>query len=298
MKDVVVGGSGWVSSVAIELLLKKFGTNLNSLYVYGSRARIQKIDEKSIVEIKEWNVNEIETEVRFFIPAAFLTVDKFDVYGELEYRKLNEQLIQKAADFVAQNSPKFCVLVSSGITNSNLNLLNRSLGYRVYRELKLQEEYLLKHQCKISGTNLLVCRLFSASGNRVNDYQKYAISNFAFQGLGNRRIIVESSFPIFRKYVDMSQLLEICLYAVQDNLFLEFDSTGCLVELHDLASIVARKLSIAQENYQVIDSNVDNYFSNRNDMENLALKYGISLFSIEKQVEETIEAVRHLIRGK
>lgn len=236
--------------------------------------------------------------MRFFVPTAFLTVEKFDLYGEQEYRKLNEQLIQKAAEFVAKNSPKFCVLISSGVTNSNLNLINRSLGYSVYRELKLQEEYVLKEQCKVVGTNLLVCRLFSASGNKINDYQKYAISNFAFQGLRNRRIIVERPFPIFRKYVDMSQLLEICLYAVRDNSLLEFDSTGCLVELHDLASIIARKLSITQVNYQVINSNIDNYFSDTNDMDNLAIKYGVSLLSLERQVEETIDAVRHLIRRK
>ena len=96
----------------------------------------------------------------------------------------------------------------------------------------------------------------------------------------------------------MGQLLEICLLAVQEDAeLLEFDSTGELVELHDLATLVAQELNLPKTEFFALESDTDKYFSESRDSETLGLKFGISLFPIEKQVKETILGVKRLIES-
>jgi hypothetical protein len=114
----------------------------------------------------------------------------------------------------------------------------------------------------------------------------------------HREITVTNPRRVMRKYVDMGQLLEICLLAVQeDSELLEFDSTGELVELHDLAALVAQELNLPKTEFFALESDTDKYFSESRDSETLGLKFGISLFPIEKQVKETILGVRRLIES-
>jgi len=120
----------------------------------------------------------------------------------------------------------------------------------------------------------------------------------AYQGLVHREITVTNPRKVMRKYVDMGQLLEICLLAAQEDVdLLEFDSTGELVELHDLAALVARELNLPKTEFFASESDTDEYFSESRDSETLGLKFGISLFPIEKQVKETILGVKRLIES-
>jgi nucleoside-diphosphate-sugar epimerase len=289
MKDVIFGGTGWAASSAIKLLQEKFNGNLNTMEVYGSRARKQILESGHLLNIKHLGSLEDKAKVRYFLPFSFLTVDKFIGFGEEQFRSVNNKLIQHSIDFIARNEPKYCILLSSGIVYSDLSITSRPLSYQVYKELKIQEEESLKSQCKKSGTRLVLCRLFSASGREIQSVKRYAISDLAYQGLIHRKITVTNPRKVLRKYIDMGQLLEICLLAVQEDVeLLEFDSTGELVELHDLAALIAQELNLPQ---------TDKYFSESRDSETLGLKFGISLFPIEKQVKETIVGVKKLIES-
>lgn len=297
MRDIIVGGGGWVSKAGLSILLNKFDADLQSTKVYGSSPRIENLHNGEVIKVEQWGLNIKEYDVRFFLPFAFLTADKFQEYGEEKYRELNRELIQRAAKFIASNGPKYCVLFSSGIVHSNLSISYRPKSYKVYRELKLEEEETLRLQCQKNGTNLVICRLFSASGRYIPDYVRYAISNFVYQGIFHKKIEISSAFPVFRKYIDMEQLLEICLTAVQNERVLEFDSTGSLIELQDLATLCAEKLGIKYEKNSLLNGEADNYFSQSQDSELLAELYEIPLFSMERQIKETIAGVYKIIRN-
>lgn len=298
MKDVIFGGTGWAASSAIKLLQEKFNGNLNTMEVYGSRARKQILESGHLLNIKHLGSLEDKAKVRYFLPFSFLTVDKFIGFGEEQFRSVNNKLIQHSIDFIARNEPKYCILFSSGIVYSDLSITSRPLSYQVYKELKIQEEESLKSQCKKSGTRLVLCRLFSASGREIQSVKRYAISDLAYQGLVHRKITVTNPRKVLRKYIDMGQLLEICLLAVQEDVeLLEFDSTGELVELHDLAALIAQELNLPQTEFFALEGDIDKYFSESRDSETLGLKFGISLFPIEKQVKETIVGVKKLIES-
>ncbi len=295
MKDVIVGGSGWASRSALAVLQVRFGRELQDISVYGSVPRRELLESGGVLDIKQWSDIPEEVETRFFLPFAFLTVDKFDLYGEEKFREINKGLIQKSVNFIAMNKPKYCVLISSGIVSPNLTIKNRSRSYQVYRELKIAEEEAIRSQCRSIGTNFVACRLFSASGRLVRNFEHFAISNFIYQGLVHGKIKVNSNFPVLRKYLDMEQLLEICLLAAQSERELCFDSTGTLIELHDLASLCATELDIKYSSVPFQAGEADNYFSGSRDSETLAALYNVSLFPIERQIQETILGVKNVL---
>lgn len=295
MRDVVVGGRGWVSRASIAVLRDKFGVGLESLSVYGRSNREHLLSNSDVLMIKQWSDGITESDIRYFLPFAFLTVDKFNKLGEDSYRLINRSLIKRATDFISRNEPEYCVLISSGIVHSNLSINKRSSAYQVYRQLKLEEEEAIRKQCEETGTNVLICRLFSASGRFISDLQRYALGNFIYQGLKHGKIVVESPHRIMRRYVDMEQLLEICLLAVQEQPKIEFDSSGSLIELHNLASMCARELNISYAEKEYRFDEADNYYSNSTDLERLSELYKIQLFAIERQVKETIKGVKGLM---
>lgn len=295
MRDVIVGGGGWASRAAQAVLLTKFNQDVQRISVYGSTSRREQLEDGNIIEIKEWIGTKEESNTRYFLPFAFLTVDKFDLYGEEKYKNTNRVLIKNALDFISRNKPKYCVLFSSGITHSRFSISDRPRAYMVYRELKLEEEKALKMQCNVTGTKLVICRLFNASGRFIPSLHRYALSNLIYQGIVHGRIQVKSSFPVVRKYIDMEQLLEICLLAVEGEQELEFDSTGSLVELHDLAAMCAKELSVEYSRQLMQTAQSDNYFSSSTDTETLAKRYNIPLYPIERQIQETINGVKKLI---
>lgn len=285
-----------MSRVAIDILLEKFSSKPECLRIFGSRSRVEMLDNDIRVCIDKWSEVEEELEVRFFIPTAFLTVDKFQNLGELQFRRKNIELINRSAQFIAKTKPKFCILISSGIVNSNFHFLHRDRAYHVYRELKLHEEKVLKWHCQNSGTNLVVCRLFSASGLSIRNIERYAISNLIYQGLKQRTISVQSDSKVFRKYVDMHQLLEICFREVHKSALTEFDSTGALVELRDLANMIAKELNISETQTAPAKSIADKYYSISPDMENLAVRNDIRLYTLEEQVRRTIRGIKNSIQ--
>lgn len=109
--------------------------------------------------------------------------------------------------FILQNSPRRCLLFSSGIVNKSLETTERSKAYKVYAQLKSEEENVIEDVCQSTGTSLTICRLFSASGRFMSEPKKYALGNLIWQAINLKRVKVTSPNLTFRKYVDMEEIL-------------------------------------------------------------------------------------------
>lgn len=296
--DVLVGASGWVSRAATDTLQDKFGVNNGELLIYGSRPRREVLGNRQTIQVKVWHDKVQVNNVRFFLPFGFLAVNKFSIHGEQKFRALNQHLIHNSTEFIRRNKPQYCVLFSSGITHSSLEIVERDVAYDVYRELKIVEENSIREQCEKSGTQLLICRLFSASGRLMRDHYHYALGNLIFQGLTAKKIEVKTPFQVLRKFVDMEQLVELSLKAVTNQDFLAIDSSGPLIELHSLASIIAHELNLPETEFQYSEGPIDAYFSDSNAMEELAKFYGVQLLSIQDQVKSTIEGLQQYVQNE
>jgi len=290
--QVLVGSNGWAAKSAIHLLFEKgYVSNRDNLVVYSRTQRVFEISGVGSRTAREWIPRKEREKVENFFPFAFLTADKFSEMSEVEYREQNTKLINKAADYISLNKPSNCVLFSSGIVGPESLNLNRDRGYKVYRELKLLEEECIRKACHDAGTNLVVCRLFSASGRYLRDFRKYALGNLIWQAKFINKIVLTSTNAVWRRYIDMSQIIEICMLETRNCDFRVVESGGELIEIESLASKIAKIYNCKVINRNELHGEEDSYFSRLQDIEDLAARFGIGLFSIDEQINETIKGL-------
>ena len=106
----------------------------------------------------------------------------------------------------------------------------------MYRELKLAEEDTI-----LSSTFVERCvmiRAFSVSGPFVRTPEKYAFSDMITQGLSGR-IEVHSDRPTYRRYCSVADLLAVALARASRLGGGLVESGGPLIEMRELASLVA-----------------------------------------------------------
>jgi nucleoside-diphosphate-sugar epimerase len=291
MTVVIVGAGGWLSRAAEFVLTRKLEIPSSQIRYYGSYSRNVSINGNHY-SVAKWTINVENEKANLFLPFAFQTVDKYAALGKSKYVKINRDLTAMSVDYIRKNKPSQCLLISSGIVSQDSEILDRDEGYHTYANLKLEEELALKQACLKSGSKLLICRLFSCSGRHMTEPLKYAFGNFISQAIEQKEIRVSSEFPVYRKYVDAAQLLEICLKSSPDYDSMMFESSGELIELHDLASKVGAIFRVPVSNKISISHKSDYYYSGSNIMNELASKYGIRLLDIGEQINETILGIK------
>ncbi len=295
MKTVVVGGNGWVSRTAISHYLEIESRRSDQVIVYGSKARLSKPISNVCYPIEIWSPKKESFQVETFVPAAFLTLDKFAGITPQQYHYQNTQLIEKACEYIKLNSPNKCILFSSGITLIPENQVRHSDSKVMYRNLKLEEESRIRDVCRKSGTSLVVCRLFNASGRFVTNHEQFALANFLYQGLTQGKVEVRNPSLVWRRYADLSQVFEICDLLVNEHEYISFESGGVLVELHELAHRVSEFLGVPFLGDSVNQDSVECYFSKSSFFEELAVKEGVNLLNLEGQIGETKKGIEEII---
>lgn len=294
---VVVGGDGWVSRTAIAHYVEKRVEGIEDICVYGSTTRISKPIFGSAHIIEAWIPKSENFRVETFIPAAFLTLDRYSVLGETNFRNRNLDLISRACKYIELNAPEKCILFSSGVVSLPDNQFIPRTPKAIYRELKKEEENRVIEACLRSQTKLIICRMFNVSGRYVTSPNSYALSNFLYQGIMHGRIIVESEGAVWRRYSDLGQIIEVCNRLSINQEYLCFESGGVVVELHDLARQIANALEIRHPEPSQIGNSIDSYFSKTNTFETLADSMEIKLYGLRDQIIETWEGVEEHIQN-
>jgi nucleoside-diphosphate-sugar epimerase len=297
MKYVVVGGDGWVARTVIAHFIKNAQIPPENIDVYGSFERDSVPIDKRVFRINKWNPKVEIAPVSLFVPTAFLTIEAFSKYSEPDFIAVNRDLIDKAKQYIKLNSPKRCILFSSGIVSMPTISSKESTPRAVYQSLKLEEEQELKLQCERSGTKLLICRLFNASGRYIKSVENYAIANFIYQAITEGRIQLHNSGRVWRRYADLGQIFEVCLNMSSEKSFKLIESGGEKVELHDLAQRIALNLNIEFQSNLIEEFEEHHYYSTTNEFEAAALSQGIKLTDLSEQIAQTrigVESVRRV----
>jgi nucleoside-diphosphate-sugar epimerase len=297
MKHVVVGGDGWVARTAIAHLLKNAKIQPENIEVYGSFERDAVPIDERVFRIKEWNPKAEIAPVSLFVPTAFQTIEAFSKYSESDFIAVNRDLIDKAKRYIKLNSPKRCILFSSGIVSMPLISSSEANAHSVYQALKLEEEQELRLQCEMSGTKLLICRLFNASGRYIKKVENYAIANFIYQAITEGRIHLHNPGRVWRRYADLGQIFEVCLNMSSEESFKLIESGGEKVELHDLAQRVAWNLNVQFQSNLKDGFEEHHYYSVANEFEAVALSQGIKLMDLNEQITQTrigVESIRRV----
>jgi len=284
---LVTGINGWLGKSFISTTIDN-GKNYK-LVGLSSRVQSQIIFNIQNNEIKVpvknfWNFSSPSDEVEGLVHLAFLTRDKLKKMSSSEYLHKNRQIIQRACSLIVDYKPKWVLTVSSGATQN-------SDESNYYGQLKLEEENALSNACKSSGSTLVIGRLWGATGFSMPINRNYAISDFICQALETGTIKVNSSFEVWRRYVDADQFMHLLYTSTLDGVSVVINSGGPKIEIGELANRIAFHLGIKERVVRTIESNsqlTDNYFFSSNEYELALNKSGIIAKGIDEQVSDTI----------
>lgn len=291
-KIAITGAGGWLGTELLETLLLQNGaaTVASSVVCFGSKARRVLLSDGTELQIHSLAENFAETEFSGVVHLAFQTRDKVASLGHEQYCYENLKITSRAIELIETSKPKWVATVSSGAVNSypggplENNVISNPYGFT-----KRIEETLLRAAAEAIGANLAVGRLWGAMGKFMPPNPEYAISDFISAGLGGREIVLNSTNKVFRRYVDAGEFMDVLVRTAEEKKNTTFDSGGHLVELGDLATLVAEKTG-SEVKPRALNPEAEHnvYYPTSQLFEELASKFGVELASIKTLVERTI----------
>lgn len=267
----VTGATGWLGKELINILTNLDIQNLNLDLISSSEREIEVNNRKFKSNIFT-NSRLIDTDIYFDF--AFLTREKIRTLGKERYIEINNSIIQNSIDLIKRKHPKTVILASSGaVYRQAFNHFQQNNN--VYSDLKLMQEEKISAVCVDIGVNLIVTRIFNLSGNGINKVNTFAIAELISRALQNQTLQIRSTYLVYRRYCDISQLLNLLLKLHEINFTGTFDSGGVKIELRDLARTIVKQLkSKCELDFAEISkgSLPDKYFSKSNFYEDLLVK--------------------------
>jgi hypothetical protein len=132
------------------------------------------------------------------------------------------------------------------------------------------------------GKSLQIARVWSVSGALVTKVDGFAFSNIIKQSFGGK-IQINSFNEVWRRYSLVDELIACMLVDNSPGTNL-FDTGGSLIEIEELARIVAKKVS-PEARSRVADKGNDHYYSDNSDWMKLCEKLNFEPSDLESQVE-------------
>ena len=292
----VSGATGWLGGELIRILVNN-RTFLNSdIFPIASSEKIIEINKCKYVTKKFENIQTSQT-FDYYFDFAFLTREKQRNIGPQKYKEINSEIIRNSVNLIIKNQPKIVILASSGaIYGSYQNQENN-----LYSELKKVQEFKISEACNFVGSKLIIVRVFNLSGSGIKKISTFALAEFIYRSLRNEKITIKSNYPVFRRYCDVSEMLNLIIKLSIANENYVFDSGGTKIEIKELAKRVIQTLDSSSKIFSPkINSSLlpDNYFSNSNEYENLVKKHlGLKTVALENQILLTKEALSNRKRA-
>ena len=291
----VTGATGWLGKELINILTTLNLENLELDLISSSEQEIEVNKKKFKTNIFTEN-RSIETDIYFDF--AFLTREKILTLGKDRYIEMNKSIINDSIDLIERKHPKTVILASSGaVYGQGFNNFKEDIN--LYSQLKLMQEEKIGAACANIGVNLIVTRIFNLSGNGINKINTFAIAELISRAFQNQKLQIKSNYLVYRRYCDISQLLNLLLKLHEINFSGIIDSGGIKIELRDLARTIVKQLGSNSElDFSDIDkdSSPEEYFSKSNLYDELLVKYlNEKSMLISKQITNTKNSLFPLI---
>jgi nucleoside-diphosphate-sugar epimerase len=284
----VSGATGWLGRETIE----KFSQSLplENLILYSSDGRGTVNNKGASLPTENFLSAEPPNSLEGFIHLAFLTRDKVPTIGFAEFVSKNMSLISKACQIIETSKPKWVVLVSSGaILDRNSGEEETDIMKNPYGFCKRIEEALVLQSAQKVGANVVIGRLWGATGEFMPHNSAYAISDFIQSAHTKKRIDIKSGGSVIRRYVDAGEFMEVLVKAAANGESITINSGGAKIEISKLAELVVEHFPNIEIVRPVQDNSLDDYFPRDSDFEILAASVGVLLSDLQTQVSRTVK---------
>ena len=289
-KILVSGATGWVGRELLHIFSES-DIDLSSLILISSKDKMIKIN-RTHLSVSNFYNQEINSPVKSYFDFAFLTKNQLKMYGPDAFKEINLKIISNSTNLIKRICPKTVILASSGAI---YGAKNSNFEDALYADLKTKQEELIAKACEISGSNLIVSRIFNLSGRGMTKESNYAIADLTLKAMQNLDLTTNSDRKVMRRYCDLTQLLKLLVEMAKLNLNCTFDTGGVKIDLKSLAykitEVIETKSKVCfPSQYENLEA--DNYFSVSNNYEKLLLEIlGIDSMSIDNQILNTRDAL-------
>ena len=289
---IVTGASGWMGRVTLEYLQDECGLDLKQEVTCFSSTEKEIVlqDGTLLRSLPLESISSFKDSVEGIFHFAFLTRDFVAKFGTQKYLETNASILRILEKYLEAVDFEWVVSASSGaVYDPGTETLTSNSELNPYGFQKRQEEEILRKIAESKGATSVTGRLWACSGVDMPIDRKYAISDFIFQALTEKRIVVEANREIWRRYIDANDFISILHKMAVEGESEVIDSTGSLIELGELAQIVGQ-LTGAQIERPPLDNALipDKYFPEGLVMRQKASTMGITLQTMQEQVERTI----------
>ena len=286
-KIVITGASGWLGKETISVL-KNADYDLR---LFASEKKSINLLDNGNVDANSLNSIDLSMSCEGFIHLAHLTREKVLKLGQQNFIYENLLLTSKAAQIIQSTKPKWVVLVSSGAIFDPTNKeIDSNIHTNPYGFGKRVEELIFRNACEMVGANLVIGRLWGASGRFMIPNNAYALSDFIQSAVTTKQININSPYDVFRKYVNAGQFMEVLIKSAQNGRNLTINSGGFLAEIGEIAKSIAARVDEAKVNRPKYDgSQANTYYPKDEDFNDLAKEMDINLLSIDDQIDLTLD---------
>jgi nucleoside-diphosphate-sugar epimerase len=273
---LITGASGWFGRTLVDQLIEAD----IPFVCLGSRNRQEVFSGRPIDILTYDDVQGLGFAPTVLADFAFLTRDKTGVLPPGEYAETNRRLTNQAISLARIDSVQTILTTSSGATVHGMS--------DSYSQLKLEAEEKFGHEIAGLYKSWVNIRAWSVSGPFVRNFSGYAFSRFVYEAIFKGRISIESPHLVFRRYVDVGDLISVALQlALGGGYSGTIDSGGELLELENLAHRIFGVLQMDPK----IDVNrtspeiVDDYFSRSAQWEFVCRDLGYKPLDLDGQIE-------------
>jgi nucleoside-diphosphate-sugar epimerase len=284
----ISGATGWLGREVIAKLA--FNLPLEMLSLFSSDGREFKRNGHIPIPTQTFLTAVPPESLEGYIHLAFVIRDKVPRYGYSEFVASNISLISKACQIIEISKPKWIVLVSSGaVFDPTTNDLETDSLRNPYGFCKRIEENLVLESAKKVGANVVIGRLWGATGEFMIPNSAYAISDFIQSAFTEGKIKIRSGGSVFRRYVDAGEFMQTLVNTAIAGGHLTVNSGGPKVEIGQLASMISEHFSSVEIVRPANDGLVDSYYPKDDQFEKLSLEAGVKISDLSAQVSRTVK---------
>jgi len=295
-KVLITGATGWLGTESVARILEGSIESIaaNDLILSSSDGRdleLDSLEAMPTVKLKSLSGIENNTNLKGYIHLAFLTKDKVEKYGFSDYVAKNIELISSACEIIERDKPKWVVVVSSGaIIDRESLVIENNVTRNPYGFCKRIEEVLISEAARKVGANIVIGRLWGATGLYMPINRAYAISDFIESAKESGKITINSGGEVTRRYCDAGDFMEVLIKSAIRGDNTTVDSGGAIIELGDLAELVSATMAKVSISRSTFATAPDDYYPRGSEFEDLAATVGVELRSISEQVVRTLKS--------
>jgi nucleoside-diphosphate-sugar epimerase len=280
----VTGASGWLGRELIHGLRLMFPQT--PILALGSREGELRLDPTMAMPLHQWSSCDVAAwKPTLAVHLAYLTKDRLEAVGLDEYLSVNTHLSESAMGFYDIPSVRGIVVASSGAAIRH--------PFEPYGRLKAHDEAAFTGAGARHGIPTVIARAWSLSGRFCTKPERFLLYDLIAQALGpNSEISISASHEVFRKYVDASEYLSVCLAGVAAGWSGTVDSTGALVEAGQLADAIQATLGTRKViRRPPAVGPPDKYFSAATVLDDWAAELGIQRTDLGQQIQRSSHAL-------